>query len=145
MVNMSIQYEGSLHCKVTHGPSGTSITTDAPLDNGGQGASFSPTDLVGAALGACMITVMALVAERKKINLAGLTAGVSKEMIQSPARRIGKLEVVLHMPSGLSDSEKTLLERTAMTCPVHASLKSEVEIPVRFIYPENSAPNRTPS
>lgn len=138
MVNMTIAYEGDLHCRLTHGPSGSSISTDAPLDNGGKGSAFSPTDLVGGALGSCMITVMALVAERRKINLKGLRAEVSKEMIQSPARRIGKLSVTLYMPSGLSQSERELLERTALTCPVHASLRSEVETPIQFIYPEGT-------
>jgi hypothetical protein len=45
MVNIQIEYQGDLHCKATHGPSGVELSTDAPRDNQGRGESFSPTDL----------------------------------------------------------------------------------------------------
>ena len=64
MVEMSIVYQGEKHCELTHGPSGSKIETDAPRDNMGRGERFSPTDLMGAALASCVLTTMAIVAER---------------------------------------------------------------------------------
>ena len=133
MVNISISYTGALHCAAIHGPSKTEISTDAPTDNQGKGEAFSPTDLVAAALGTCMATTMAIVGERKGIDLKGMTVQVGKEMADNP-RRIGRLTVELHLPLAENHAERELLERTALHCPVHQSLRTEIEMPVKFFW-----------
>ena len=60
-VTMTIDLEG-LKATAAHGPSGASLQTVPPVDNGGDGSSFSPTDLLGVSLGTCAVTTMALVA-----------------------------------------------------------------------------------
>ena len=136
MVKVSVVYEGDLHCRLTHGPSGASMATDAPKDNQGRGESFSPTDLVASALGSCMLTVMGIFAKRHLINLAGASAEVIKEMVQDPDRRVGKLTVMLQMPKGIDPAQRSPLEKTALTCPVFKSLNPAIEIPVQFNYPD---------
>ena len=133
-VAMSGTYEGKLKVKLDHGPSGTSIMTAAPVDNNGDGSSFSPTDLVAAALGACMLTIVAMVAERAGISTEGLAFRCEKHMNSSP-RRIGSIPIVLTMPKGLSAADRSKLERAALTCPVHHSLLEEIEKQVTFEYP----------
>ena len=44
-------YQGRLRTSIMHQGSGDTLLTDAPKDNKGQGETFSPTDLVAAALG----------------------------------------------------------------------------------------------
>jgi len=88
MVNIQVEYQGDLHCKATHGPSGAELSTDAPKDNQGRGESFSPTDLVATALGACMLTIMGIAARTLNIEFAGATAAVEKEMTAAPPRTI---------------------------------------------------------
>jgi len=136
MVEVQIEYLGDLRCKLKHGPSGTEIVTDAPKDNEGKGESFSPTDLVAAALGSCMITIMGIIARRHHIDLSGLKARVEKEMVSDPERRIGKLAITINFSRNYSEKERTLLERAAMTCPVHRSIGHSIDIPVRFHYPD---------
>ena len=85
MVKTKTTYEGGLHCSMVHEPSGATLSTDAPVDNNGKGESFSPTDLVGAALAGCMSTIMGIVAERKGIHLEGMTVEVAKHMNAIPA------------------------------------------------------------
>jgi putative redox protein len=137
-VEILIDYQGSLHCVAKHSLSGQSIITDAPLDNSGKGEAFSPTDLVGAALGTCIITVMDLVARRSGIDLVGTKIHVIKEMTSIPIRRIGKLTVTLTYPKGLkvSEADKKKLEKTAHTCPVKQTLHPDVEVEVNFNYPD---------
>lgn len=136
MVKMSVVYEGQLHCKLTHEQSGSVIVTDAPKDNNGKGEAFSPTDLVAAALGSCIITVMGIAAGRHQLDLTGTIAEVAKEMITTPERRIGKISVTLKMARGIPVDKRSMLENTAHACPVHKSLHPDVQTPIVFIYPD---------
>ena len=136
MVTINILYEGGLHCRLTHGPSGATIHTDAPKDNMGKGESFSPTDLVAAALGSCMLTLMGIFANRHGLNLTGTRVQVQKEMIQEPVRKIGKLTVIFKFPGGIPATQREDLQRAALTCPVYKSLHPDIEIPVSFHYPD---------
>ena len=137
-VEIDIVYEGQLRCRATHGPSKTQLTTDAPVDNHGRGESFSPTDLVATALGACMTTLMGIVADRNKLDIAGTTVHVVKEMIQEPVRRIGSLRVTIRVPAAkgalLSAEDRNKLETAAMHCPVHKSLHPDIQTPIEFLY-----------
>ena len=126
------QPQGKLRCGAKHSDSGTTLLTDAPKDNMGNGESFSPTDLVATALGTCMLTTMAILAQRLEIDLTGATSVVTKEMIQQPTRRIGRLGVTIRVPKSLSAEQRQRLENAAMQCPVHKSLHPDVEIPVTF-------------
>jgi putative redox protein len=132
MVRVDIRYEGSLRCEATHEPSGTTLLTDAPVDNHGKGQSFSPTDLVATALGTCMATIMAIASERHEVDLTGARVTVIKEMVAEPTRRIGRLRVVFHIPAEPDERTRTVLERAALACPVHASLHPDIDKPVMF-------------
>jgi putative redox protein len=136
MVEIRIDYPGDLLCQATHGPSQTVLKTDAPVDNQGQGRSFSPTDLVATALGTCMFTVMGIVAKRGNIDLAGSTMVVRKEMTSQPVRRIGRLQVEIHVPKVLSQDDRCRLENAAQVCPVKRSLHADIEISIRFCWAE---------
>jgi len=131
MVQIDITYEGGLRTRAVHGPSGTELVTDPPVDNQGQGESFSPTDLVATGLGSCMLTIMGIVAERHGWSLTGATARVIKKMASDP-RRIAELEVVIRVPGTFDERARTTLVRAAEGCPVHATLGSVVAMPIRF-------------
>lgn len=133
MVKMSANYQGQKHCEITHGPSGARIETDAPVDNNGKGESFSPTDLVGAAMGSCMMTVMAITADKDGVELKGSRFEIEKEMGTNP-RRIVKLSVILHMPQHIPLEYRKKLEQVALTCPVKQSVHPDMQVPVLFHY-----------
>jgi putative redox protein len=132
MVEVRMTYDGDLHCTATHGPSRATLSTDAPADNMGKGESFSPTDLVGTALGTCMMTIMGIAAQKMNVDMRGTTAVVTKEMTSAPPRRIARLEVNIHVPTDLNDEQRQKLQNAAMTCPVHRSLHPDVQSPVTF-------------
>ncbi|MCC9602377.1 OsmC family protein [Stieleria sp. JC731] len=135
-VEIKAVYTGTLGCEATHGPSGKQLVTDAPVDNGGKGESFSPTDLVATALGTCILTILALVGERHELDLAGVNVQVTKEMIQKPVRRIGALRCVVTIPANVIDDQamRTRLETAARHCPVHQSIHPDIDAPIDFHY-----------
>lgn len=136
MVEIQLDYEGDLHCNALHVPSGTRLSTDAPVDNNGRGESFSPTDLVATGLGACMATVMGIVANRKEISLEGLKVKVRKFMSEDLPRRIVRLEVDLEMPLAGDHPERKVFEGAARGCPVHHSLHPDIEVVMKWSWRE---------
>lgn len=136
MVEIKARYEGDLHCSAEHGPSGSRLSTDAPVDNQGKGATFSPTDLVATALGTCMLTTMGIAARRKGWKLDGLELRVEKLMTQQPPRRIDRLPVHIRVPAdiaaGLHESTKRELESIARNCPVALSLRDAIEVDLQI-------------
>ena len=132
MVKIEIEYKGQLQTEALHTPSGNRLVTDAPVDNGGKGSAFSPTDLVATALGTCMVTIMGIFAERNGMDLTGTKVSVAKEMAQEPVRRIKRLTVEIVVPLSPNHPKKSALEKAALACPVHQSLHPDVEKPVHF-------------
>jgi putative redox protein len=131
MATSSITYVGELRTICIHLQSGTQILTDAPTDNHGKGEAFSPTDLVATALGSCMVSIMAIKSKDLDVDLKDSTLSVTKIM-QAEPRKIAKIIVELNMSIDTSDKNKTILERSAMTCPVLLSLHPDIEKEVTF-------------
>lgn len=126
MEKYTLTYLGNLRVKSVHERSGSEIFTDAPVDNEGNGEGFSPTDLVCASLGSCMITILGIMARRQNTNIEGLTAHVSKTMSDNP-RRIKEIVVDLHFPpNNYSDRDKEIFKRAVKYCPVALSLHEEI-------------------
>jgi putative redox protein len=131
MATASIEYVGDLRTICIHLQSGTQILTDAPTDNHGKGEAFSPTDLVATALGSCMVSIMAIKSKDLEVDLKDSTVSITKIM-QAEPRKIAKIIVELNMSIDASDKNKTILERSAMTCPVLLSLHPDIEKEVTF-------------
>jgi putative redox protein len=134
VVDIAISYDGNLRCSATHGPSGSTLLTDAPKDNMGSGEAFSPTDLMATALGTCILTTMAIAARHRGIDLAGATMKVTKEMVSKPIRRIARLIVELRLPLELPEEQRAALEWAARSCPVHKSMHPDVEMPISIVW-----------
>ncbi|MCC9135906.1 OsmC family protein [Pontibacter silvestris] len=134
MATIKSIYKGNLRTSAQHLASGNTIITDAPVDNNGKGEAFSPTDLVSAALGSCMMTIMGIVANRSSIDIEGMELEITKVMAAEP-RRIAEVVLNFTMPAkDYSTKEKVMLENAARTCPVALSLHPEIKQTVSFLY-----------
>ena len=106
MANMKATYLGDLRVECTHLASGTTIVTDAPVDNQGKGEAFSPTDLCATALASCAMTIIGIYAKQHDVDVTGTEISITKVM---------------------TDRQKAAIEHCAQTCPVHLSLHPDVK------------------
>src|SRR5438105_4588104 len=111
METIQTVYLGDLRTEATHVRSGVKIISDAPPDNQGKGESFSPSDLLAASLGSCMVTIMGIASRTHGINIDGTTIRITKVMASNP-RRVSEIHVEFDMTPGVySDKEKDILDR----------------------------------
>ena len=133
MTTYVVFYSGKLRTESQHLQSGDKIITDAPIDNEGSGAAFSPTDLAATSLANCMMTVMGITANHHNIDINGTRADVEKFMGANP-RRIVKIKIDFHFPINYDIATKKLLEKSALNCPVAKSLSGSISQNIHFNY-----------
>ena len=131
MVRIDVTYDGNLRCTAIHEPSGAKLITDAPVDNMGKGESFSPTDLLATSMLTCIMTIVAIRADSKEIDVTGMTGSVEKSMAANP-RRVSKLEIIVNLPSNLNMDDRAWLITEGCNCPVCMSVSESMEVDVTF-------------
>ena len=132
MPTIKSSYLGNLRTEAKHVQSGNLIITDAPVDNNGKGEAFSPTDLVCAALGSCMVTIMGIVADREGVSLKGLSWEIKKIMQANP-RKIQEVIVNFTWANPVQDAAfLQKIKNAARTGPVALSLDPAITQTVTF-------------
>ena len=129
----TVTYAGDLRTLASHLQSGSTIETDAPTDNQGKGERFSPTDLIGTSLAACILTTMAIRAKQLEGKLKGVVTQTEKIMSAAP-RRISGINITFHWPTenSYTEEERTILEDIAWTCPVKESIHPDIKLTIDF-------------
>ena len=128
MTTIFAKYVGGLRTEAVHLGSGSIIQTDAPKDNQGKGEDFSPTDLLAASLGCCMMTIAGIAARTHHFDIDGTTIEITKKMSQTPPRKVNEIELSFFFPDrDYSDKEKRIIETAIRTCPVSLSLHPELK------------------
>ncbi|KYG77203.1 MULTISPECIES: OsmC family protein [Roseivirga] len=132
MKTVESKYLGGLRTSSVHLKSKNTYQTDAPIDNNGKGETFSPTDTVATALGACMMTVMAIAGEKKGFDMSGMHLATEKVMSANP-RRIAALKVDFYWDDcPLNDEQKEWIKEIGLNCPVALSLHPELKQEISF-------------
>ena len=126
METAKTKYLGDLRTEIIHLRSGSIITTDAPVDNKGKGENFSPTDMVAAALGSCIFTIMGIAALEHSFSIEGSACSITKTMAENP-RKIGEIKIEFDFTGKeYSDKQKKILDYCVKTCPVSLSLNESI-------------------
>jgi putative redox protein len=133
---ITVRYQDHLRCEATRNKTGKTVLTDVTADHGGLDDNFSPVELAAAALGACTMSVMSLVAERSGVNIAGMQIEESFEMVSTPSHRIGAFKLIVQLPNAgaISESVRQKIEAAARACPVKNSLHPDIKVDLEFVY-----------
>lgn len=132
----TIKYLGNLRTEMVHISSGSTVITDAPVDNKGKGENFSPTDLVATALGSCMLTIIGIAGNEHGFDITGSTVEIEKIMQANP-RKISAININLQIKgqNSYTEKEKIIIEKAARTCPVALSLHPDILQNIKIIFP----------
>ena len=129
MITSKIDYLGGLRTSATHLASGTTIITDAPVDNHGKGEAFSPTDLVATSYASCMLTIIGIYCQSYNLPFTHGNAEVTKIMSTDAPRRIEKLIITLDISkNGWDDTQTKHVIAAGKACPVAKTLGDNVVV-----------------
>jgi putative redox protein len=81
---------------------------------------------------------MAMVAQRRQLDLTGISACMEKEVEVPPSRRIASIGMTITLPMNLrlTPDNRVRLENAAQRCPVKKCLHQDIDVRVEFVYPE---------
>jgi len=129
-------YLGQLRTQAKHTKSGYELITDVPLEHGGKGESFSPTDLFCASLVSSMLSVMAGAARNPSFggSIEGTMVRTTKIMKENP-HSVAEVIIEFDLPrNNFTVEQKNILEAAALNSQVAKSLNTDLKQTVRFNY-----------
>ena len=112
------------------------LLADEPVKDGGLDSGPGPYDLLLAALGACTSMTVRLYADHKQIPLLRTHVRLRHEKIyaadcaecETKEGKIDHIDRLITFEGDLSAEQRVRLIEIADKCPVHRTLKSEVDI-----------------
>jgi putative redox protein len=112
------------------------LLADEPVKDGGLDSGPGPYDLLLAALGACTSMTVRLYADLKRIPLTRTQVRLHHEKIyatdcaecETKEGRIDRIDRAIAFEGDLTAQQRKQLLEIADKCPVHRTLKSEVDI-----------------
>ena len=112
------------------------LRADEPVGYGGKDAAPGPYDYLLTALGVCTSMTVGLYARRKKIPLENITVSLRHSRIhakdcedcETKAGMLDRIDAQIELTGPLTPEQHSRLLEVANKCPVHRTLKSEIDI-----------------
>ena len=103
------------------------VTSDQPLDNGGEDSGMTPPEFLLASLGSCAAYYAVEYLRTRNLAQTGVGVSVSAEKLLKPAR-LGNFRIHVLSPVELNPQHSEGLVRAVHHCLVHNTLLSPSEI-----------------
>ena len=112
------------------------LQADEPIAAGGGDAAPEPYDYLLTALGVCTSMTIGLYARRKQIPLENITVSLRHSRIhakdceecETKAGMLDRIDAEIALTGALTPEQHAKLMEIAGKCPVHRTLKSEIDI-----------------
>jgi uncharacterized OsmC-like protein len=112
------------------------LRADEPVSAGGNDAAPGPYDYLLIALGVCTSMTIGLYARRKQFPLQDITVSLSHSRIhakdceecETKEGMLDRIDTHIELAGPLTPEQRTKLIEIAGKCPVHHTLKSEINI-----------------
>ncbi len=112
------------------------LRADEPVNYGGGDVAPGPYDYLLTALGVCTSMTVGYYARRKKIPLENITVSLRHfrihardcEECETKQGMLDRIDLQIELTGSLSGEEHAQLMAIAAKCPVHRTLKSEIDI-----------------
>jgi uncharacterized OsmC-like protein len=105
------------------------VTSDQPLDNGGEDSGMTPPEFLLASLGSCAAYYAVEYLRTRNLAQTGVEVSVSAEKLLKPAR-LGNFRIHVLSPVELNPQHSEGLVRAVHHCLVHNTLLSPSEITI---------------
>lgn len=92
---------------------------------------MQPGELLAAALGACMLTMVGFMASKRGENVTGTELHVTPGFDEKHSR-VTRMALSFVFPASLTDEQKKFYARAAQSCPVHNSLREDITYTVEI-------------
>lgn len=118
------------------------LRADEPVNVGGSDAAPGPYDYLLIALGVCISMTVGLYARRKQWPLENIIVSLRHSRIhakdceecETKEGRLDQIETEIELTGSLTAEQHTKLMEIAAKCPVHRTLKSEINIRLQTAY-----------
>lgn len=115
------------------------LSADEPASFGGGNAGPNPYDYLLTGLGACTSMTIGLYARRKQMPLEDITVALRHSRIHAKdcedcltkEGMIDRIDMEVELTGALTPEQRAQLMEVAGKCPVHRTLKSEINIRLR--------------
>ena len=112
------------------------LRADEPASAGGNDAAPGPYDYLLIALGVCTSMTIGLYARRKQLPLETITVSLSHSRIhakdceecETKEGMLDRIDTDIELTGPLTSQQRAKLMEIAAKCPVHRTLKSEINI-----------------
>jgi len=112
------------------------LRADEPVSVGGSDAAPGPYDYLLIALGVCTSMTVGLYARRKQFPLENITVSLRHSRIhaqdceecETKEGMLDRIDTYIELTGSLTAEQRAKLIEIAGKCPVHRTLKSEIDI-----------------